>query len=85
MNKKGGVLPERDSYDQQSTGNRGPRRGRSSARQIHLQVLQDKSLPTERSLHSKLMCGITWLVLKFGNCKLGFYVVQQGWVLMLIC
>jgi hypothetical protein len=53
MEKEGRVLRS----DAKGNRNRRARTGHSSSHQMHSQILQDESLPTERSLQSKLMLG----------------------------
>ena len=53
MEKNERVLHKRYSRNQLSGGNISPRRGRRSSRRIQPNILQDESLPSMRSLHSK--------------------------------
>jgi len=50
MEKNERVLRKRYSHNQPSGGNTGERR---SSHRIHSNILQDESLPSMRSLHSK--------------------------------
>jgi hypothetical protein len=65
MGKKGRVLRKHPRRDQPSARNLRPRREHISPHQIQSEILQDESLPTERSLQSKLMQG---------NCEIGLKI-----------
>ena len=53
MEKNERVLRKHYSHNRLSGGNIIPRRGCRSSRHMHSNILQDESLPSMRSLHSK--------------------------------
>lgn len=55
MRRKRRVMPKRPTHDQPSARNVRPREEQISPHQIQSEILHEGSLPTERSLQSKLM------------------------------
>jgi hypothetical protein len=55
MGKKGRVVRKRATHDQPSARSLRPGKERASSHEIHSEILQDGSLPDDRSLRSKSM------------------------------